>query len=140
MKSDDYHLVERTPTVEQYLRLRASVGWRHLDESMAATALANSLYVVCVLHDNKVIGCGRIVGDGGVFFYVQDVAILPDFQGKGLGKRLMTALMHYIASHAHPGATIGLMAAPGAAGFYTQFGFEVCPPDRPGMSQIWGEQ
>jgi len=117
--------------------MRAVVGWQPIDESMAATALANSLYVVCVLHHGEVIGCGRVVGDGAAFFYLQDVVIHPAFQGKGLGKRLVTALMNYIRLHAHPNTTVGLLAAPGAADFYLQFGFKVCSPERPGMMLIW---
>lgn len=136
MQTDDYELVERTPTVEEYLRMRAVVGWRPFDENMAATALANSLYVISVLHQGELIGCGRVVGDGAAFFYLQDVAIHPAFQGKGLGKRLITALMNYIRLHAHPNTTVGLFAAPSVANFYLQFGFEIWP-DRPGMMQIW---
>jgi GNAT superfamily N-acetyltransferase len=136
MANDDYEVIERTPTVEEYLRMRTVVGWRPFDEQMAATALANSLCAVSVLFHGELIGCGRVVGDGAAFFYLQDVAIHPAFQGKGLGKRLVTALMNYIQLHAHPNTTIGLFAAPGAADFYLQFGFEVWP-DRPGMMQIW---
>ena len=116
--------------------MRAVVGWQPFDESMAATALANSLYAVSVLHHGELIGCGRVVGDDAAFFYLQDVVIHPAFQGKGLGKRLVTALMDYIRLHVHPNTTIGLLAAPGAADFYLQFGFEVCAPNRPGMMQI----
>ena len=139
MAIDYYEVVERTPTVEEYLRMRAVVDWQPFNESMAATALANSLYAVSVLYQGEVIGCGRVVGDGAAFFYLQDVVIHPAFQRKGLGKRLVAALMNYIRLHAYPNTTVGLFAAPGAADFYLQFGFEVCSPNRPGMMQIWQE-
>jgi GNAT superfamily N-acetyltransferase len=63
---------------------------------------------------------------------------LPDFQGKGLGKRLMQAIMPFLEKNARPGAFIGLMAAQGVENFYTQFGFAVRPPDQPGMFRRQG--
>jgi len=118
--------------------LREAVGWGRLDENTAAVGLANALFSVCLLHQDEVIGWGRVIGDAGIYFYLQDIIVLPAFQGKGLGKRIMTAIMAYIEAHAHPGAFIGLMAAKGVEDFYTQFGFSVRLPERPGMFRIRG--
>ena len=138
MQEEEYQIVERTPTIEEYFALRKGVDWMLFDEEMTARGLANALFSVCVLHQGKVIGCGRVVGDGGLYFYVQDIIILPAFQGKGLGKRLMQAITAYLDKHAHPGAFIGLMAAKGVSPFYTQFGFAVRPLDQPGMFRRQG--
>ncbi|MBV9230074.1 MAG: GNAT family N-acetyltransferase [Chloroflexi bacterium] len=135
MQQDEYQVVERIPTVEEYLALREVVGWGQRDEQMTARGLSNALFTVCLLHEGKVIGCGRVIGDGGLYFYLQDIIILPAFQGKGLGKRLMEAIMAYLEDHA-PGAFVGLMAAEGASDFYKQFGFAVRPPERPGMFRL----
>ena len=35
---------------------------------------------------------GRVIGDNGCFFTVVDIAIVPELQGQGLGKRVMAAL------------------------------------------------
>jgi GNAT superfamily N-acetyltransferase len=129
-------MVERIPTVEEYLALREAVGWGRLDEQMTASGLAHALFTVCLLHKGKVIGCGRVIGDGGLYFYLQDIIVLPAFQGKGLGKRLMQAILGYLEEHALPGAFVGLMAARGASSFYTQFGFAVRPSERPGMFRL----
>jgi GNAT superfamily N-acetyltransferase len=137
---DEYQVVERIPTVEEYLALREAVGWGRLDEQMTARGLARALFTACLLHHGKVIGCVRIIGDGGLYFYLQDVIVLPAFQRQGLGKRLMKAILAYLEEHAVPGAFIGLMAATDASSFYTQFGFEVRPPERPGMFLLWGGQ
>ena len=136
-QQEEYQVVECIPTVEDYLALREAVGWGRLDEQMAARGLANALFTVCLLHKGKVIGCGRVIGDGGLHFYLQDIIVLPAFQGKGLGKRLMRAILAYLEEHALPGAFIGLMAAKDASSFYTQFGFAVRPPERPGMFRLW---
>lgn len=138
MQEEKYQIVERAPTIEEYFALRKGVDWMLFDEEMTARGLANALFSVCILHQGKVIGCGRVVGDGSLYFYVQDVIILPAFQGQGLGKRLMQAIIAYLDKHAHPGAFIGLMAAKDVSPFYTQFGFAVRPPDQPGMFRRQG--
>jgi GNAT superfamily N-acetyltransferase len=97
--------------------------------------LAGALFTVCALHEGNVVGCARVIGDGGLYFYPQDVIVLPRFQGRGLGKRLMEPIMRYLDEHALPGSFAGLMAAEGVSGFYRQFGFAVRPPGRPGMSR-----
>jgi ribosomal protein S18 acetylase RimI-like enzyme len=138
MQEEQYQVVERTPTIEEYFALRKGVGWMLFEEEMTAKGLANALFSVCILHQGKVIGCGRVVGDGGLYFYVQDIIVSPDFQGKGLGKRLMQAIMAYLEINARPGAFIGLMAAKGTNDFYDQFGFAVRPLDQPGMFRRQG--
>lgn len=138
MQEEQYQIVERAPTIEEYFALRKGVDWMLFEEEMTAKGLGNALFSVCILYQGKVIGCGRVVGDGGLYFYVQDIIILPDFQGKGLGKRLMQAIMAFLEENARPGAFIGLMAAQGVENFYTQFGFAVRPPDQPGMFRRQG--
>ncbi len=132
-----YTLVERSPTIEEYLILRKSVGWEEIDIEGVEIALQNSLFSVCILYKDKVIGCGRVVGDGGIYFYVQDVIVLPEFQRKGIGKLIMDSLMNYLNSNAPGNAFIGLMAARETSSFYEQYGFTIRDPDRPGMFKIW---
>ncbi len=133
MDPEECEVVERIPTVEEYLALREAVGWGRLDEQLCAKGLANALFTVCLLHHDQVIGCGRVIGDGGLYFYLQDIIVLPAFQGKGLGNRMMQAILEYLEKHALPGAFVGLMAAKDVSPFYTHFGFVVRPHDRPGM-------
>jgi hypothetical protein len=61
---EEYILEERFPTVNEYKRLRNAVGWVNCDDKSIAIGLHNSLFSVCVLKKNEVIGCGRVVGDG----------------------------------------------------------------------------
>ena len=129
-------VVDRVPSVEEYLHLRHSVGWHALPEPAVQTGLSNSLYAVCALSEQKVVGCGRISGDGGIYFYIQDLIIRPQFQRRGLGTRMMDSLMAYIHHQAQSGSFVGLMAAPGLEDFYGRFGFSVYPQDSPGML-IW---
>jgi ribosomal protein S18 acetylase RimI-like enzyme len=125
----------RSPTVSEYTKLRGLVGWRETDENVTDMALKTSLFSVVGTEQGNVIGLGRIIGDG-LYFYIQDLIIHPDYQSKGLGKSLMKELMAYISANAQSGAFVGLMAAKGLVKYYEQFGFKARDEDAPGMYQI----
>lgn len=131
-------LVERDPRVEEYQRLRRAVGWGETTDEGIAAGLSNALYAVVLERGGEVIGCGRVVGDGGLYFYVQDVIVLPSFQGRGLGTRIMEGVMGYLERTARPGAFVGLMAAKDVESFYEPYGFRRRPDDQPGMFRVWG--
>ena len=132
----EFEFIERVPTVSEYLKLRESVGWHALPSEAVERGLARSLYSVCIEFGKETVGCGRIVGDAGIYFYVQDVIVRPGYQQRGLGTRIMETLMDYVDATAIRGAFIGLMTAPGLEGFYGRFGFKCFPADSPGML-IW---
>jgi len=134
---DGYELVERDPTVEEYQRIRRAVGWSTVSDEAVATGLPSALFSVVLVHDGHTVGCGRIVGDGGLYFYIQDIAVLPEHQGQGLGRAVMDAVMAFVERTAKLGAFIGLMAADGAAPFYERYGFAARPERRPGMFRKW---
>jgi GNAT superfamily N-acetyltransferase len=134
---EGFELVERAPTVEEYRGLRHTAGWGEMTEEGLATGLASSLYSCVVVHDGMVVACGRVVGDGGMYFYVQDVIVLPEYHGRGLGAQIMGAVMGYLDGVAKPGAFVGLMAAERAEGFYEPYGFRRRPDDKPGMFRVW---
>lgn len=129
----DFHVIERLPTVEEYAAFRAAVGWRAVGAEASARGLRNSLYSVVIEHHGEAVACGRIVGDGGVYFYVQDVVVLPPWQGRGLGRRVMDAVMAWLRAEARGGAFVGLMAAQGVAAFYERYGFAERAAGAPGM-------
>jgi ribosomal protein S18 acetylase RimI-like enzyme len=51
-----------------------------------AASPEGSLAVVVALDGSQVIGMGRLVGDGVTYFYVQELAVLPAYQGRGIGR------------------------------------------------------
>ena len=139
MTETAYRFIETLPNPNAYARLRAAVGWNELHPEAVATGLSGSQYTVCVYREQEIVGCGRVVGDGGIYFYVQDIIVHPDHQGQGLGDGIMRRIMAHIAARARPNCFIALMAAQGAEAFYTKYGFERRPADRPGMFLIWDE-
>lgn len=129
--------MERLPTPGEYLTLRRAVGWEPLPEEMARQGLAGSLWCVVAELAGTIVGIARIVGDGAVYFYLQDVIVLPEHQGRGIGGRLMEAALTWLKEHCSAGALVGLMAAQGAAPFYARYGFRPRPPEAPGMYLPW---
>ncbi len=116
-------IVATRPTSDQYLHLREHAGLGSADPRAAESALAASLYSVCALHDNQVVGCGRIVGDGGLYFYIQDVIVEEAHRGQGTGDLIMQALLDWLSAHARGAAFIGLTATGEAAEFFRRHGF-----------------
>jgi GNAT superfamily N-acetyltransferase len=130
----DYRLAERVPSVEDYNRVRVAAGLSEKDAEAARVGLANTLFCACVEDRGEVVGIGRVIGDGGLFFEVVDIAVVPEHQKKGLGKTIMDALMSWLAVNAPPTAFVNLVADEGLSGFYEKYGFRVRPPEAPGMS------
>jgi len=130
---------ENNLTVEQYLHLRRQVRWKPLAPQQAQKALDNSLYVLSAYHDGELVGMGRLVGDGAVICYIQDLIVVPNIQAHGIGSMIIERLMAYAASLGFPGTTmmLDLMCAKGREKFYQKHGFIARPTDElgPGMIQ-----
>jgi GNAT superfamily N-acetyltransferase/catechol 2,3-dioxygenase-like lactoylglutathione lyase family enzyme len=118
-------LVERLPTVAEYETLVRAVGWAKLTNLEAATAaLQHSLYSVVAVEGDRVIGMARLVGDGAMVYYVQDVAVLPDRQRQGIGSALVAAVMEYFRRATPRQSSIALFTGRNLAGFYERHGLE----------------
>lgn len=133
MIDSEYLVTEDYPSVEDYLGLRQAVDWSNPTNEIAAGGLRGSLFCVCIRHADKLVGFGRVIGDGCFTFYIQDVIVHPDHQRKGLGTAVMQNIMSYIRAVGGENACVGLMSAGDRAGFYEQFGFSIRPDDAPGM-------
>jgi ribosomal protein S18 acetylase RimI-like enzyme len=121
--SDKFTLKLEAPSVDDFLCLRNKVGWGELELSLAEQSLSNSLFHVTIYHDNYVVGMGRVVGDGAMYFYVQDVIVDPSYQNQGLGTMLMDTIEGYLHYTADKGSTIGLFAAQGKEKLYARYGY-----------------
>ena len=75
-------------SVKDYNDLRASVGWKVLDEKQASAGLENSCFVTAAYDGEEPVGSARVVGDNGYMFLIADVMVRPDHQGiNGLSAR-----------------------------------------------------
>lgn len=112
------------PTTEEFIVLRSKVGWGETPDNLAKKALDNSLFHVIARFENKLIGMARIVGDGAMFFYIQDLIVDPDYQNNGIGHLLMQNLESYLSKVALKSSTIGLLSASGKEAFYSRYGYQ----------------
>ena len=124
------------PAIATYQLLRVAAGLSAKSTEAAAKGLPNSLFAVQVLLGDEVVGMGRIIGDGGCFFQVVDIAVLPAHQGKGLGKRIMREIMQFIETDVPPSAYVSLIADGQAQDLYAQFGFRHTAPASVGMALV----
>ena len=133
---------ERLPSPMDFMRMREAVGWRNPPGEAVVRGLEGSLYGVVARVNGNDVGMARVVGDGAITFYIQDVVVVPDYQGQGIGDGLMKRVMKYIESHASENAVIGLMSAVGKEEFYIRYGFTRRPTDRLGcgMTRFWGRK
>lgn len=137
-------IVENEMTIEEYLELRKKVQWKQLSERQAKLALENCLYVVKAVDENgKTVGMGRIVGDGAVISYIQDLVVAPEAQGLGIGSMIIEKLIAFVESIREEGTTmmLCLMCAKGREPFYLKHNFIARPTDNlgPGMIQYLKE-
>ncbi|MCM1082754.1 MAG: GNAT family N-acetyltransferase [Clostridium sp.] len=133
-------LVENDISVEEYFYLRNKVNWKHLTDRQAQLALSNCLFNVKAVDENgTILGMGRIVGDGAVISYIQDLIVIPEAQGRGIGSLIIERLIAYVKSLCEGGSEmmLCLMCAKGREPFYIKHGFVARPTEDlgPGMIQ-----
>ena len=83
-------------------------------------ALNIGLFNVAAVCDGKVIGMGRLVGDGAMYWYLQEIIVLPEYQGRGIGKRIVNRLIEYIQSTAIPGTGVEVILSILVDTFFTR--------------------
>tara|TARA_B100000678_G_scaffold192567_1_gene161153 strand:- start:1789 stop:2211 length:423 start_codon:yes stop_codon:yes gene_type:complete len=130
-----YTLKPGIPSVEDYLRLRIETGLSPHAQAAAQAGLPNSIVSSIVEFEDEVIGMGRVVGDGGLFFQVVDMAVQPAHQGKGVGKAIMHDLMARLARTLRAPAYVSLIADGEASHLYARNGFASVAPNSQGMAR-----
>lgn len=132
-------LKENTIDTDVYMELRSSVNWKKLSVIQADKALKGSLYTICAYDNDMPVGMGRIVGDGVVIDYIQDLIVRPEYQHSGVGRMIIERLIEYVKSTKLEDTEIMLclMCAKGREEFYRKFNFIARPTDNlgPGMIQ-----
>ncbi|MHB0798514.1 GNAT family N-acetyltransferase [Bacillus thuringiensis] len=132
-----YEIKSDIPTLEEYKYLCDSVGWtNYMNFEVVEISLQNSIYCIIVKDNNQIIGMGRIVGDGAIYFYIQDIVVHPEYQKNGIGKKIMNTLVEYLNQNAPDKAFIGLFASQGKTSFYEKYDFKDYSPNMTGMFTV----
>lgn len=128
-----------TLTPEVFLLLYQSVGWKAPCVEQVRIALEKTIATFTCYDNNIPVGMVRLIGDGGMSFYIKDFAVIPSHQGKGVGTLLMGSLEKYIKDIKKEWAvSLELISTKEAILFYKKHGFEErpCDWDGPGMFKM----
>ena len=130
------------PDTQIYIDFRQSCGWGDTDKTLAKLAIKNSLLWVRASLEGETIGFVRLIGDGALNFYIQDLIVSEAHRGKGVGTKLMDELFVCLKDVVPKGATIGLMAVADEEKFYESYGFQTRPAGRfgAGMTLTYGDE
>ena len=69
---------------------RAPLGKQKRDPEKLKRAFEVSYAVIVVYDSGKLVGMGRALCDGEYQAAIYDMVVLPEYQGKGIGKRSLT--------------------------------------------------
>lgn len=126
-------VVYGAPSAEDYVSLRLRSGMGNKDLKRSEVALKNSLFIVALYDEEKLIGFGRVVGDGGITYVVSDIMVDKDYQRRGLAEQIMKAIDGYFEENAHEDSYICLIANHPADLLYNKHKFEYLPENKYGM-------
>jgi GNAT superfamily N-acetyltransferase len=129
----EYMMITQFPSVADYCRLRVATGLSPKTLEAATAGLAGTWFGVSIIHRDEVVGMARIVGDGGCFFQLVDLAVAPAHQGQGLAARIMSALVDHLRQHAPASAYVTLFADGTIGRLHERFGFTPTAPGSTGM-------
>jgi GNAT superfamily N-acetyltransferase len=107
-------LIERRPTVDEYVRLIAAEQWKPRDADAIARAPAGSIFAFCAEA-------------------APDIVVEPAFQRRGVGGRLVRALTERMEGVRYRNTWVGLFAVEGTAELYARFGYKAQGPAGPAM-------
>lgn len=82
--------------LNEIVNLYRSVGWTNYLKrvDILQQAYADSLCVLGAYDSDQLVGVIRTVGDGQTIVFVQDIVVLPEYQRKGIGTKLLKAVMN----------------------------------------------
>lgn len=125
-------------SVEEFLEVIESVGFKTYSKEQVEKALTNTMYMVKATIDDEVVGIGRVVGDYSIVCCLSDICVKPDFQGRGIGLKIVSELKRMIEDGVKKGEKMQIELTPTAGNeeFYKKAGFKYKPDVITGM-YLW---
>lgn len=129
------HITEEVPQLKEYIDLRFDAGLPEVEESIAETALNRSLLSVLVRDGNdRLIGMGRVIGDGALYFQLVDVMAAASYRDQGLEETIVSELLARLKKIAPSGAEVTVITGVPGIKLYQHAGFKLLYPERYGMA------
>lgn len=119
---------ENALTPESMNAIRTAVGWSAYSRARLEQAISMTRYSVIARQEGRPIGMVRLIGDG-IYYFLCDVAVIPDAQQHGIGRRMVQILLARVRQDLAAGerCSITLVSAEGKEPFYASFGFASIP-------------
>lgn len=116
-------LVKTWPDKDIVELYKAGGWWKESYNSSGIKHLIKGSFAFAVAIDKKkAVGMGRVISDGVSDAYIQDTVVLPEYRGRGIGKKIVKILLEYCLSKGI--LWIGLIAEPNQDEFYSRLGFK----------------
>ena len=135
MKGKNMKIIRQPIAVEDFHALCRSVGWKEVAPESYALAVSNSMACVHAVKDGKVAGAARLVGDRGMYAYVQDLVVDAQYRGQGIGTALMRELETIVTEMEGGRGKLTLIAAHDVCDFYERMGYEESKPESKVMAK-----
>ena len=136
--NDVEYKIEHFISIEEFIEMVESVGWKTYSKEQVKKALINTMYMVKISYNDEVVGIGRVVGDYSIVCMLTDICVKPKFQGKGIGLKIVNELKKMIEDGIEVGDKMQIELTPTAGNeeFYKKAGFKYKPDVITGM-YLW---
>ena len=125
---------ENILVADDVLLFQKKMGWTVDPREQWEKSLKNTDYSIAAIYNGELIAMGRLLGDAAIYWYINDVYVLNQYQGKGIGREIMSRLLTHVRQNSLPGTEVSvcLMCAKGKEGFYEKLGFRRRPHEHEG--------
>lgn len=112
--------LDRRPPIADAVGLLRAVGWdpRAAAADRVEAAIAGSFAVATAWDDGRLVGMGRSISDGALNAFLATVIVHPRWQGLGVGRRVVSALLE-----GQDELRVALAVADGLQEWYARLGF-----------------
>ena len=112
-------------SAEEFILLWEKVWGQAPSLEQVRLAMEHTLFRVSVFDGDTIVAMARVIGDMGLDYYIKDVVVRPEYQGKGIGRMIINELLKFINDNGIIGTDIfvELCAMPDKIPFYEKFGF-----------------
>jgi len=131
VRQDRFKYVFRKPSVREFACLFQTTGWQRFPDRVLKKAIDGTYCELCVYQGRRLVGTARILSDGAMYAWINDMIVHPTVRHQGIGSRILSLIKRHLRQQKIP--TVGLFCARTAKKFYLQSGFKERPPDAPGM-------
>ena len=123
---DNFTVKHNELTAEEFISLWESVWGEGPTLEQTRLAMEHTLFRVSVFDGDRLAGMARMIGDMGLDYYIKDVVVRPEYQGRGIGRLMINELLGFVGRNGISGTHIfvELCAMPDKIPFYEKFGFD----------------